>query len=183
MDSRDPNLDRINGWIPTHLDERGIKEAHADGSKLRHAGITGILASDLTRTRDTANIFGEILHMSPAFDMGLRSRNMGILAGQLAVAAKPTLEVFNRHPDIAIPGGESYEDYIRRWRKTFEKIQEFAQKFPEKCLLGVTHSMNIADATAIAEGKEPSGDLPSGIPPAGLMRFWFGDGAWRMEKV
>lgn len=74
------NLSQGNVDIP--LNAVGIAQAANAAQVLRHRGIATIVASPLSRARDTANAVGEQLGLPVAIDEGLREVAFGVQEGQ-----------------------------------------------------------------------------------------------------
>ena len=74
------NLSQGNIDIP--LNANGIAQARAAAALLRGRGIASIVASPLSRARDTAEIAGAALGLTVAIDEGLREVAFGVQEGQ-----------------------------------------------------------------------------------------------------
>lgn len=74
------NLSQGNVDIP--LNPKGIAQAHLAAERLRHRGITTIVASPLSRAHDTAGIAGDLLGLPVTLDEGLREVSFGVNEGQ-----------------------------------------------------------------------------------------------------
>jgi probable phosphoglycerate mutase len=74
------NLSQGNVDVP--LNAVGLAQAREAAPKLRHRGITTILASPLSRARDTANIVAEVLGLPVAIEPELREVSFGVKEGQ-----------------------------------------------------------------------------------------------------
>ena len=60
----------------------GLAQAHQAAPKLRHRGITTIIASPLSRAQDTARIVGEVLGLPVGLEEELREVSFGVQEGQ-----------------------------------------------------------------------------------------------------
>ena len=79
----DYNLRRIvQGQLDIPLDDTGRAQARAAADVLADAPIGCIVSSDLIRARETAEIVGARLGLSPQFDPAWRERNFGVKQGQ-----------------------------------------------------------------------------------------------------
>jgi broad specificity phosphatase PhoE len=74
------NLSQGNVDIP--LNPTGIAQAHLAAARLRHRGITSIVASPLSRAQDTARITGDLLGLPVTLEDGLREVSFGVNEGQ-----------------------------------------------------------------------------------------------------
>ena len=72
---------RFGGHGPTALTERGRAQAQATGLRLRHEGADAIYCSDLVRARETAELIGQPLSLTPELTPALRERSVGIFTG------------------------------------------------------------------------------------------------------
>lgn len=70
------------GNVDIPLNATGIAQARAAAQRLRHRGITTIVASPLSRARVTAEIAAEALGLPVALDEGLREVRFGVQEGQ-----------------------------------------------------------------------------------------------------
>lgn len=70
---------RIQGQSDSALTENGEQQAHQVGERVKHLGITHVIASDLGRTRRTAEIIADACGCEVTLDPRLRELNMGVL--------------------------------------------------------------------------------------------------------
>ena len=124
-----------------HLTPRGRAQAEASARKLRGEKINFIIASDVTRTRETAEIAAAQLGVkSILFDKRLREIHLGELEGCHDKRYKimfPTYEErFEKKPE----GGETLRDLRTR---LWEFISEVEKKYRGKNILIVSHEYPI----------------------------------------
>jgi broad specificity phosphatase PhoE len=118
----DDNLvPRFQGWRDTPLNATGREQAFALGRRLaeREEPIVSLWASDLSRARETAQIAGAALGLSPVLDWRLREGDRGRWEGMLmedVERAEPALYAawMRDDPAFRFPGGESLRDQQRR---------------------------------------------------------------------
>lgn len=79
--------------------------------------------------------------------------NTGFMEGMYVDAMKPMLDYFQRHPDLVVPGGESYEDFWDRWKRSFKNISDYVLKNPEEKLVIVTHARNLVTIQHWLKGR------------------------------
>src|SRR4029077_17451655 len=73
---------RWQGHTDVPLNDNGRTQAVAVADALRSAGLSGVVASDLSRARETAQIVGAALGIEVAYlDADLRERTFGVFAG------------------------------------------------------------------------------------------------------
>ncbi|WP_312055335.1 2,3-diphosphoglycerate-dependent phosphoglycerate mutase GpmB [Pantoea brenneri] len=70
---------RIQGQSDSPLTEKGEQQAHQVGERVKNLGITHVIASDLGRTRRTAEIIADACNCVVTLDPRLRELNMGVL--------------------------------------------------------------------------------------------------------
>ncbi|MXP49326.1 phosphoglycerate mutase GpmB [Pantoea sp. Eser] len=70
---------RIQGQSDSPLTEKGEQQAHQVGERVKNLGITHVIASDLGRTRRTAEIIADACGCVVTLDPRLRELNMGVL--------------------------------------------------------------------------------------------------------
>jgi probable phosphoglycerate mutase len=74
---------RFQGWTDTPLNATGRRQAHELAERVSGDGIASLWASDLSRARETAEIVGERIGMTPALDPRLREGARGRWEGSL----------------------------------------------------------------------------------------------------
>ncbi|AKK11621.1 histidine phosphatase family protein [Corynebacterium uterequi] len=181
---------RMQGHLNTELSEHGRAEALAVARRLRGANLSRIIASDLSRARDTAHAVGEATGLPVDVDARLRETNLGRWQGKLQSevdAADPGIIAHWRaHPDWAPPGGESRLDVARRARPVIDELRldETASPdvWPGPTVLVVAHGGTISALTCSLVGLDPM-VLPK-LKTLGNTRFaelsWVGD-SWRLD--
>jgi broad specificity phosphatase PhoE len=84
---------RWQGQADPPLSERGRRQAEEAALRLEGLGIARLVASDLGRARETAQILGERLGLAPRFDPSLRELDVGRWSGH------PPAEIERRWPE------------------------------------------------------------------------------------
>ena len=118
----DDNVNKIvaGSLTDTPLNEEGKKQAAAAGETIRNAKIDYIISSDMTRTRQTAEIIQSIAGGEIILDNELRERSYGVLEGTTfgsPAEKKDTKSVYGYHGKPE--NGESYKDVEDRVYNTF----------------------------------------------------------------
>ena len=73
---------RWQGHTDIALNEKGRAQARGIAERLRGAGLAGLVSSDLSRARETAEIVGSALGLGVAYaDADLRERTFGVFEG------------------------------------------------------------------------------------------------------
>ena len=120
---------RAQGWAPTHLNERGRRQATALAEYLDGTyDVDYIRASDLLRTKETTQIVRETLNVPVRYDDAWREQDIGVLQG----FDKATLQ--EQFPEYAIAeagqssskrtpeSGESFEGTCDRVADAWEDL-------------------------------------------------------------
>lgn len=156
---------RSQGWAPTHLNERGRRQARKLAAALdERYDIDHIRASDLLRTKETTQIIRETVSVPVRYDDAWREQDIGVLQG----FEKRTLR--EQFPEYAIAeagqsaskrtpeSGEAFEAACGRIRDAWESVIE--QLGADETVLVVAHGGSIRIALgevlglSIEEGVE-----------------------------
>lgn len=141
----------VRGQDPIPLNENGRAEAEKAADNLKAKGVDTIVASDLKRSRETAEIIGKKLGITPTYDRRLRTWDVGDHTGQPCSTSNPILKEYAQNKqDEPVPGGESFNDFQDR---SFAGIRDAILNNKDKNLAIVTH--NRVEATL--KGWEKTG--------------------------
>jgi broad specificity phosphatase PhoE len=150
---------RWQGQSDIPLNDRGREQARGLGEALRDKGVVAIVASDLSRARETATLAGAVLGLPLAYvDPGLRERTFGVFEG-LTREQCETL-----HPEAWLawvgqqkppPGGEGREALAARVTAAIGRVSELAPA-PGSAVLVVAHGGAMRAAVGVATGKTPA---------------------------
>lgn len=118
---------RWQGQADPPLSARGREQAEALARELRDEGLEVLVASDLTRTSETARIVGQILRVELRFDVRLREIDAGSWSGldrhEIGRRDAAALERFDSgDPDAPAGGAETRSDVGRRARAALQEI-------------------------------------------------------------
>jgi len=148
------NLSQGNVDIP--LNANGIAQAHAAAALLGGRGVASIVASPLSRARDTAEIVGAALGLPVAIDPGLREVAFGVQEGQ------PMSDWFaDWIAGTGTPAGAESFAVLRA--RAVEAINRATPRPP--AVLVVAHG-GFFRALRTAMGLEPTARTRNGVP------FW-----------
>ncbi|HEX9390858.1 MAG TPA: histidine phosphatase family protein [Usitatibacteraceae bacterium] len=132
---------RIQGHTDSALTPEGVAQAEAGARRLGREKFDHLVASDLGRTRHTAEILNAPIGLPVSLDAGLRERCFGIGEGRsYAELDAEYPELFSRvretDPHYAIPGAETRAEFHQR---TTAALQAIAADHAGKRVLVVTH--------------------------------------------
>lgn len=121
---------RMQGWAPVPLNDRGREQAAAVGRWLADRyEFDRVVASDLERTRETAELLLEAVGDRPvSFESAWRERGLGTIQGlplEDVESRFPTFgltETAYRATEAAPEGGESFRDVEARVVGRFEDV-------------------------------------------------------------
>ncbi|PYG48259.1 putative phosphoglycerate mutase [Pantoea sp. AG1095] len=120
---------RIQGQSDSPLTEKGEQQAQQVGERVKSLGITHVIASDLGRTRRTAEIIADACGCSVTLDARLRELNMGCLE-QRPLDGLTEEEEHWRKTLVdgttagRIPGGESMAEMATRMHEALNALLE-----------------------------------------------------------
>jgi len=123
------------------LTKKGKEEILKTAKELKKEKIDIIFASDLLRTKQTAEILKKELGVEVIFDKRLREYNVGVFNGK---DPKKVWEYLENSKDLfskKIPKGESLIDLKKRMYKFLEDID---RKFSKKKILIISHELPLS---------------------------------------
>jgi len=113
--------DRENGVNPTDLTNKGIKYAEGIGKEALKRGKKAVVASDIQRAKETASVIGQTANLPVYTNPLLRTWDIGEYDGAPQGSFKEKDWV--KHPETAVPGGESFDDFKQRMVKAFQFVE------------------------------------------------------------
>jgi isoleucyl-tRNA synthetase len=144
------------------LTKKGEKQVKDEAEKIKKEGIDLIFSSDLSRTKQTAEIVGKELGIKPKYDKRLREINVGIFNG------KPVREVgkfwdpdgklskkeyYLKRFKVRAPKGENWTDAKMRM---YGFLKEIDKKYRNKKILIVGHEAPLTLLEGAVSGFSPS---------------------------
>jgi len=180
----DPSNPIFDGWSNPALNEQGIKDAEALAEKFAHIPCKHVVTSDLLRTYQTAEILATMMGAKVEPTRTLRPWDYGMFTGQKETAENfRKLQYYVDHPDVPVPGGESFHTFAYRFAATFEKALLYARKHPDETVVLVTHSRNISLVFTILRGEQMNAVNFDETPdPAGFVVLKLKKDKWQVEK-
>ena len=128
----------VSSWpekFKNPLTSKGKKQIKKAASKLKHKNITLIFASDLLRTKQTANMVAKALKLTPKFDKRLREIGFG------TINSRPAEELLylgfeKERLKNSTKRSETYESVLKR---VYGFLKETDKKYKGKTILLVSH--------------------------------------------
>jgi broad specificity phosphatase PhoE len=146
---------RQRGWSPVSLNQDGREQAKKAADSVKDVGITHIVASDLPRAKQTANIIGNKLGITPEFHPGLRTWDLGDFTGKKDSEVGDQIKSYTQEKaDERIPGSsESFNEFKDRILGT---TSEIVNSHPEDHkVLMVSHNSPERVLNAWTEAGQP----------------------------
>ncbi|HQU25710.1 MAG TPA: histidine phosphatase family protein [Acidimicrobiales bacterium] len=157
------------------LTDVGRAQATEAIDAVRARGVDLVVASDLTRALETADVVAGALGVTRLIDPLVRERAFGYLeGGPLAAMTAADTGIADDvlvDPDARPAGGESFRDVVLRARRFLEKAE---LAWPDRRLLVVTHGGFVRAARAVISGVALEGMVWERIDNATL---------WPLEPV
>lgn len=123
------DLHRSDGWLDLPLNDEGRQSVVVTLSEfLKNVPVTKIYTPDLRRTAETAHILKSGITSNPkvVLDDGLKTWNLGSLAGDPKKSNKPFVRDLIDHPTKKAPDGESYAEFTRRFDECLSRLKQSA---------------------------------------------------------
>lgn len=120
---------RVGGWYNSALTEKGLADAALCGQRLHEIGLEGvpIFASDLTRTRQTAETIAQRLGSRIRLDARLREMSFGEAEGVLLEELEIEITSSDGEDRLdyrGVPGGETKRELATRLYEAMCEIAE-----------------------------------------------------------
>ncbi|MGV6481733.1 2,3-diphosphoglycerate-dependent phosphoglycerate mutase GpmB [Pantoea agglomerans] len=174
---------RIQGQSDSPLTEKGEQQAWQVGERVKHLGITHIIASDLGRTRRTAEIIADACGCSVTLDPRLRELNMGVLEkrpldGLTAEEEQWRATLVNGTEGGRIPEGESMTEMAKRMHAALNACLDLpAGSRP----LLVSHGMALGALVSTILGLPAYAERRLRLRNCSLSRVDYQQSAWLAE--
>ena len=174
---------RIQGQSDSPLTEKGEQQAWQVGERVKHLGITHIIASDLGRTRRTAEIIADACGCSVTLDARLRELNMGVLEkrpldGLTAEEEQWRATLVNGTEGGRIPEGESMTEMATRMHAALNACLDLpAGSRP----LLVSHGMALGSLVSTILGLPAYAERRLRLRNCSISRVVYQQSAWLAE--
>ncbi|WP_071566533.1 histidine phosphatase family protein [Corynebacterium sp. NML130628] len=143
---------RMQGQLDTELSEEGKLQARNIAPVLTEMGVAKIIASDLSRAADTAQIVAKHLGLPVTYDARLRETHLGQWQGKTHAEVDGVDGSVRAHwrntPTWAPPEGESRIDVAQRARPVVDELLESFDEWEDTAVLLVAHGGTIAALTS-----------------------------------
>lgn len=138
-------IKKTQGQFDIPLNETGKIQADEAGRLLSTIKARKIISSDLTRTKQTAEIINRYLSLPLTFDSRLRELNYGDLEGVVATSvSQEEWHTFNFEPEKM--HAEDLKDFYNRVKSFFDELED-------EDVVIVTHGGTLRMAMIIAQNK------------------------------
>lgn len=155
LNNTDKSEDRIRGWKDIPLNDEGREDAEKAAKKLKDVKIDQIFSSDLSRAKETAEIINKDHNVSIIATMALRPWNLGEYQGQITDKVIDQINEHIENPTEVVPGGESFQEFNKRYIGMLDKIIKQAIQSKEIILVS-THLRNLKLADGWVQNGMPA---------------------------
>ncbi|MGH3322783.1 MAG: histidine phosphatase family protein, partial [Streptosporangiaceae bacterium] len=173
-----------SGGSDPGLTAEGEAQAARAGAYLRRAGgADALVASPLTRTRETATIVGRELGLDAEVDPDLAETAFGEWDGQSFAEVRQKwpdqMEAWLSSTAVAPPGGEPFDAVFERVRHARERI---VRSYPGRTVVAVSHVTPIKMLVRLALGAPMPVIYRMELAPASITTIqWWPDGTPSMR--
>lgn len=116
---------RMHGQrVDAPLSWKGKQTARLAAQKLKNKGVTKIFCSPLKRAHETALIIGKLLNVPVEVKHELMPWDIASMSGAKVSSIKPLLDYFSARPDRKIPGGESKNEFLKRYKDFMRQLEK-----------------------------------------------------------
>lgn len=175
--------ERIRSWMDVPLSSDGERIARDSARYFLDKPLDKVIASDLKRTRVTAELVALANFCDTQLTDTLRDWNVGELCGMLVQEVIPRLNALVDNPTEKAPGGESFSNYIKRFEGAFSKLLAYTLAHPDRPVVAITHSRNFGAAHAYLTGDKSIYKAAHSLPPGGIMAYQMTPSGWRETPV
>ena len=173
----------FRGWVDVELDEKGEEEARLVALFLAaNYKVKRIFTSPLCRAYATATLFAEMVDLEVTQDRGLLPWHVGMFSGQPRDENMDALQLFVQNPEVAIPGGQSLQDFEARAFDFFHRELEEAKEKGLTAFFAHTSNVTVLENLIIGQrsGGPESGET---VKPGGVCAIHFENGRYEVEPV
>lgn len=155
--------DLLRGPINAPLNADGLKDAEKVADFFLKKPLASIVSSNLVRASEVAMTVGRHKDLVPHLTGGLRSWNIGYIAGLPEEPNEKVIQHYIDNPHIPIPGGESLNQFRQRVRPFFKQAIHAFQHLKTPSLI-VAHDSVVREAgTVFNKDMESALVKPGGV--------------------
>ncbi len=114
---------RIHGHLDPPLSEAGRYKAKQIAKSFKGKKVTNVHSSPRKRALEMANEISKVTGRSVQVHAELEPWRLGSISGAKTNSIRPLLDFFSQRPDRAIPGGESKNAVLDRWKAFGKKLK------------------------------------------------------------
>ncbi len=171
---------RIQGQSDSPLTEKGEQQAHQVGERVKSLGITHVIASDLGRTRRTAEIIADACGCEVTLDARLRELDMGCLEQRELDHLTAEEESWRKAlvdgtEGGRIPGGESMQELATRMHAALNALRTLPEGSRP---LVVSHGMALGALVSTILGLPAHAERRLRLRNCSLSRVDYQQSAW-----
>jgi len=171
---------RLQGQSDSALTEKGELQAHQVGDRVKNLGITHVIASDLGRTRRTAEIIADACGCIVTTDPRLRELNMGVLEQRALDSLTPEEESWRKSlvdgtVNGRIPQGESMSEMAERMHQALNACLDLPEG--SRPLL-VSHGMALGVLLSTILGLPANAERRLRLRNCSLSRIEYQESPW-----
>ena len=175
---------RLQGHLDIPLNANGHAQAARLAAALQGQRFDALVASDLTRTRQTAAPLSAALGLPVCLDARWRERHYGALQGLTleeapSLAPAPWRAYRDRTPGHPLCGGESLTDWAGRVAAALEGVE---RHYSGRRVLVVCHGGVLDIVWRIASGEPLDTPRKVPIPNAALNTLSHRAGRWQVDN-
>ena len=177
---------RWDGWGKYVLSSEGKESAEKAGQWLSFEHIGRIVTSDLPRALQTAEIVMGCCECACPFmatDPNLRAWAIGSFTGRKKTdEAKAEFRYYREHPEVKIPGGESWMDMQERIKVVYQYLCVPYNNLPTVIVLHNSVLKGILDLDEKGDVVEPGGCVAVYLNAEGKCEFEVVLGATKLDE-
>jgi broad specificity phosphatase PhoE len=179
-DLNDQNCFR--SWVDVPLNAKGFEQARDAAKFLKGYKITNVISSPLLRAFVTADFAAGLQNLTVFQHRGLFPWRLGVFSGLPRKENNDALRLFVKNPGVAVPGGESLEDFEARqfafWRAALTQARK------NGLTLFVAHTSNVValeNMTTDGDAAEP--EQSDTVKPGGVAAIYWNGKNHRIEPI
>jgi len=157
---------RIHGQrVDAPLSLTGTMRAKQMARKLANKDIDCIYCSPLKRAKQTAYIIGQRIGAKVEPRDELLPWDVARMSGAKVASIRPVLDFFSSRPDRKVPGGESKNEFLSRYKGFMQEMKRDAKKMNLAIVghsqhsLGLDHVLHGGDAAKVPMVGGESGEV------------------------